>query len=127
MRFISIAGMALALMLVPVAEATDGRTITMRADLGTDGVTEVRALTYHPMETGRRIDLTTGELIPAHYITNISATSNGVSVFRGVIGTMVSKNPYFSFKFRGGAVGDVVELSWEDNLGDSHSATVSIQ
>ena len=38
----------------------------------TAGVTEVKALMSHPMETGRRKDAD-GQLVPAHYITEVTA------------------------------------------------------
>jgi sulfur-oxidizing protein SoxZ len=31
--------------------------------------------------------------------------------------TAVSKNPYFSFSFRGAKVGDTLKVGWVDNLG----------
>jgi sulfur-oxidizing protein SoxZ len=39
----------------------------------------------------------------------------------------VSKNPYISFKFTGGAKGDEIELSWSDNKGGSESMTSAIK
>jgi sulfur-oxidizing protein SoxZ len=38
----------------------------------------------------------------------------------------VSKNPYLSFKFKGGAAGDTVTLSWRDNTGESDSVEAKI-
>jgi sulfur-oxidizing protein SoxZ len=34
-------------------------------------------------------------------------------------GTGVSRNPYLSFRFKGGAKGETVKLSWKDNFGKS--------
>jgi sulfur-oxidizing protein SoxZ len=39
----------------------------------------------------------------------------------------VSKNPYISFKFSGGAKGDSVDVSWTDNQGGSDSASAKIK
>ncbi|MCU7857729.1 MAG: thiosulfate oxidation carrier complex protein SoxZ, partial [Candidatus Thiodiazotropha sp. (ex Lucinoma borealis)] len=39
----------------------------------------------------------------------------------------VSKNPYISFKFTGGAKGDELELAWTDNTGGSDSMTSAIK
>jgi len=85
-----------------------------------DGVTEVRVLMQHEMENGRRKD-EVGSLIPAWYITEIKAQHNGKIVLEGRFGTAVSKNPYLVFRFRGGAVGDKITLSWLDNLGETRS------
>ena len=42
-----------------------------------DGVTTVKALIYHVMESGSRKDKETGELIPAHFIKEIKADKIG--------------------------------------------------
>ena len=73
----------------------------------------------HPMETGRRKDDTTGALIPAHYITELSLEHNGVSVISGALSTAVSRNPYFSFRLAHARPGDKLKVSWKDNLGVS--------
>jgi sulfur-oxidizing protein SoxZ len=41
-----------------------------------DGVTEVRVLMSHPMESGARKDAS-GALVPAKFITDLEATHNG--------------------------------------------------
>ena len=92
-----------------------------------DGVTTVKALMTHPMETGLRKDKKTGEMIPAHFIQNVSAKHNGKEVLTAQWGGAVSKNPYLSFKFNGGANGDKVEISWVDNKGGSDSSEAQIK
>jgi len=100
-------------------------TIKIRAK-AQDGVTTVKALMTHAMETGLQKDKKTGELIPAHFINEIVAKHNGKVVLTAEWGAAVSKNPYLSFAFDGGAAGDTVELSWADNKGDSDSASATI-
>ena len=92
----------------------------------TDGVTEVRVLMSHPMETGLRKD---GDVntIPAHYITGLVAKHNDEVVLNVEMGPSVSTNPYLSFKFKAGAPGDVIEVSWKDNEGDSRTDQVEIR
>lgn len=90
-----------------------------------DGVTEVRVLMQHEMENGRRKD-EAGKLIPAWFITEIKAQHNGRTVLEGQFGTSVSKNPYLIFRFRGGAPGDKITLSWVDNRGDARSDDAAI-
>lgn len=89
-----------------------------------DGVTEVRVLMQHEMDNGRRKD-EAGNLIPAWYITEIKAKHNDRIVLEGEFGTSVSKNPYLVFRFKGGAVGDKVSISWLDNKGETRSDEVS--
>jgi sulfur-oxidizing protein SoxZ len=82
-------------------------------------VANVKCLMLHPMETGSRKDPDTGELVPAHHITQLTSTNNGKTVMLANFSTAVSKNPYFSFKFRGAKAGDTLKISWVDNLGGS--------
>ena len=92
-----------------------------------DGVTTVKALMTHPMETGLRKDKKTGKMIPAHFIQNVSAKHNGKEVLSTEWGGSVSKNPYLSFKFEGGSQGDEIEISWMDNESASDSAKAKIK
>lgn len=91
-----------------------------------DGLTLVRVLIDHPMETGRRRDEATGETVPAHFITEVKIEHNGRLIARGELSTAVSRNPYFSVRFRGGKPGDRIRVSWVDNLGRKDSAETNI-
>src|SRR5437867_13111467 len=82
--------------------------------------TEVKVLMSHEMETGQRKDAQ-GQTIPAWFIQNVSVTSNGRTVLSAQWGTAVSKNPFLSFKFKGGAKGDRIAVSWMDNRGDKRA------
>ena len=90
------------------------------------GVTTVKSLMSHPMETGLRKDKA-GKKIPAHNITEVTAEHNGNVVMTANWGTGISKNPYLSFKFKGGAAGDKIKISWVDNKGESDSAEAAIK
>jgi sulfur-oxidizing protein SoxZ len=81
----------------------------------------------HPMETGLRKDKKTGEKIPAHYITEVTGEHNGNTVMTANWGVAISKNPYMSFKFKGGAAGDKIKISWVDNKGESDSLEAAIK
>jgi len=83
------------------------------------GVTEIRVLMAHPMETGQRKG-PDGKLVPAHFIQNVTVRMNGKTVVEGQISQAVSRNPVFSFRVKGGAKGDKVEVSWIDNKGESN-------
>lgn len=101
-------------------------SIKIRAK-ATGGVTTVKTLMSHPMETGTRKDSKTGEKIPAHYITEVTAEHNGNRVMTANWAGGISKNPYMSFKFKGGAAGDKVRISWVDNMGKSDSLEADIK
>ena len=87
--------------------------------------TTVRVLMSHEMETGQRKD-SSGNLVPAHFITELSAEHNGKQVLAAQFGTAVSKNPYLAFKFKGGAKGDKLAVSWMDNKGEKRTDEVQI-
>ena len=91
------------------------------------GVTTVKALMNHPMETGLRKDKKTGKLIPAHFINEVVAKVGGEVAMTAYWSGAVSKNPYISFKVNGGAKGDPVEISWTDNQGGSDSGSTKIK
>ena len=82
-------------------------------------VAEVKSLMLHPMETGSRKDPDTGEVLPAHHITQLVFTNNGETVMVANFSTAVSRDPYFSFKFSGAKTGDTLKVSWVDNLGQT--------
>ncbi len=89
-----------------------------------DGVTEVKVLMNHEMETGlRKVD---GNLVPAWFISEVKAQYQGRTVLEAQLGTAVSKNPYLLFRFKGGAAGEKVTVSWVDNKGGSRSDEAAI-
>lgn len=90
-----------------------------------DGIVTVKALITHPMETGLRKD-SDGNVIPAHFIQEVTATVGGEVVFTANWGTGVAKNPYLSFKYKG-AKGDLLTLAWTGNMGDSDSLEVEVK
>ena len=92
-----------------------------------NGETTVKALIKHPMETGRRKDKESGELVPAHYIEEVVCSYQGEPLLTSELGPTISKNPFLSFKFTGGAAGETVDLSWKYNKGGSESATATIK
>jgi sulfur-oxidizing protein SoxZ len=87
-------------------------------------IAEVKSLMMHPMETGARKDPDTGSTIPAHYITQLTFTNNGVAVMIVNCSTAVSRDPYFSFSFSGAKAGDTLGVSWVDTRGESDSTEI---
>ena len=90
-----------------------------------DGITEVKILMQHEMETGLRKDAD-GTLVPAWFITEVKAQYQGRVVLEAQFGQSISKNPYLLFRFKGGAVGEKISVNWVDNKGDSRSDEVTI-
>ena len=82
--------------------------------------TEVKVLMSHEMETGQRKDAQ-GKTIPAWHIQSVAAMWNGKTVLTAEWGPAVSKNPFLSFKFKGGAKGDKVQIAWTDNRGEKRT------
>jgi sulfur-oxidizing protein SoxZ len=91
----------------------------IRANLVGDS-TEVKVLMSHQMETGQRKDAQ-GKVIPAWFIQNVTVTHVGRTVLSAQWGTAISQNPFLSFKFKGGAKGDKVQVTWTDNRGDKRT------
>ena len=100
-------------------------TIRDRATASGDS-TEVQALIQHPMDSGFVKDAK-GQLIPPHFIQQVTIEHDGKPVFIADWGPAVSKDPYLKFAFKGGKKGDDLKVSWIDNKGASDSLTAKIQ
>jgi len=100
-------------------------TIRVRATAAGD-TTEVQALIQHPMDTGLVKDAQ-GQIIPAHFIQQLTFEHNGKTVFLANWGTAVSKDPYVKFSFKGANKGDDLRISWVDNKGATDNTTAKIQ
>ena len=87
--------------------------------------TEVKVLMSHEMETGQRKDAQ-GKAIPAWFIQTVSVQHNGKTVMSAQWGPAVAKNPFVSFKFKGGVKGDKVVITWTDNRGDKRTDEATI-
>ena len=92
-----------------------------------DGIIEIKALIKHPMETGQRKDKKTGKPIPAHFVQEVLVEHGGKTVVSADWSGGVSKNPLLFVKFKGGAKGDTVKVSWTDNQGGSDTAEAKIK
>jgi len=96
----------------------------MRATLG-QGYTDIRVLMTHPMETGQRKDAD-GKLVPLHFIQNVTVKVNGKVAVESQVSQAVSRNPVFTFRVKGGARGDKVQVSWLDNKGETNSIETAV-
>jgi len=91
------------------------------------GVTTVRAIIRHPMETGFKVDNETGKLVPAHFINQVSVKHNDKIILSCDWSRAISKNPYLSFMFKGANIGDKLKLSWVDNKNNTDSIETLIK
>jgi sulfur-oxidizing protein SoxZ len=90
----------------------------MRATIS-GGNTEVRVLMTHPMTTAQ-----SGQ--PLHFIQNVTVKHNGRTVIESQISQAVSRNPVFSFRLKGGAKGDTIEVNWLDNKGETNKIETAV-
>ena len=90
-----------------------------------DGVTEVKALISHEMETGQRKDAA-GKTIPAWHITDVTAALNGKTVLVAEWGPAVAKNPFLQFTVKGAKAGDKIVVTWKDNKGESRTDEATV-
>ena len=77
----------------------------IRATLTGDSA-DIKILMNHPMETGLRKDAKTNQLVPAHFIQEVTVTHNGEVVLTAELGSGVSKNPYLGIKLKSAKAGD---------------------
>ena len=100
-------------------------TIRVRATSSGE-TTEVQALIQHPMDSGFVKDAK-GEIIPPHFIQQLTFEYDGKPVFSADWGGGVSKDPYVKFAFKGAKKGDELKISWVDNKGATDTTTAKIQ
>ena len=85
----------------------------------------MKVLISHPMETGQRKN-EKGEVVPQHFITQVTATLNGKPVMSAQWSQAVSRNPFLGFKVKGAKPGDKIGISWVDNQGDKSSIETTV-
>ena len=90
-----------------------------------DGVVNVKILMSHEMETGQRKDAS-GKIVPAHFISKVTAMHQGKTVLSAQWGPAVAKNPCLEFNFKGGKKGDKIAITWEDNKGETRTDETTI-
>ena len=92
------------------------------------GVVNVKAMAKHAMSTYNQAEKKTGDRENANFITHISATCNGETVFDMSTSQFLSKNPIFKFKFKGEFVkGDKLLMTWTDRKGNTESGKGKIK
>ena len=90
-----------------------------------DGITDIKILMNHEMETGFRKDAS-GAVVPAWFITEVTTKLNGNVVMQAQWGPSVAKNPFLAMKVKGGKTGDKVSVTWVDSKGDTRSDEATV-
>ena len=88
-------------------------------------VITIKTLISHKMESGRRKDKKTGELVPRKIINAFKADFNGTTVFEAALEPSVSANPYIQFTTKVMAGGEF-HFSWTDDDGSVYETKKSI-
>jgi sulfur-oxidizing protein SoxZ len=92
-----------------------------------EGVIEVLVLVTHPMETGLRKDKATGNVIPAHFIQEITIDLNGKTMASASLGIGISENPLLGFRSKTAKNGDKIKVNWKDNQGETGTAEAVVE
>jgi sulfur-oxidizing protein SoxZ len=90
------------------------------------GVVKVKCMAKHEMSTYNQAEKRTGNRDNANFITHMTATCNGETVFETSTSQFLSKNPIFKYQFKGKA-GDKIEMAWTDRKGKSGKGSTTIK
>jgi len=90
-------------------------------------IISVKAMAKHEMMTYDVAEKKTGDRNNANYITHISATVNGKTVFEMSTSQFLSKNPIFKFKFKGATAGEKLIITWVDLKGNTKTSKSKIK
>jgi sulfur-oxidizing protein SoxZ len=85
----------------------------------------IKTLISHKMESGRRKDKKSGELIPRKIINAFKADFNGKTVFSVALEPAISANPYIQFTTKVMESGEF-HFTWTDDDGTVYEAKKSI-
>ena len=93
-----------------------------------NGVVKVKFLAKHGMTTYNMMKKKTGNRDDANFITHVTATVNGETVWDASTSQFLSKNPIFKFQFQGiGAKGDKLIITWVDRKGNTKTGKGKIK
>ena len=97
-------------------EAGMAKSIKLRTKV-VDGRAEIRMLLRHPMDVGRK--LKNGEVIPPHFISELTCRYDQQIVMQAHWGAGISKNPYVAFTINSVQKGGQLSVEWLDNQGNT--------
>lgn len=87
---------------------------------------KVDFIVIHPMDTGLQKDKKTGEIIPAHFIDNITFSFDGKPFTTMKVWETVSTNPYFSVNLKVPGKGTIT-VDYTDNTGEKNSKSKKLK
>lgn len=87
---------------------------------------KVDFIVIHPMDTGLQKDKKTGNIIPAHYIDNITFSFDGKPFTTMKVWETVSTNPYFSVNLKVPGEGTIT-VDYTDNTGEKSSKSKKLK
>ncbi len=90
------------------------------------GVAEIKSLIRHPMESGARMDQSTGKPFPMKVIQTVTVAVNGTKVVDAQWSANISTNPYMHVNIAAKA-GDTVKIDVVDNTGETGSETLTLK
>ena len=102
------------------------RRLKVPAEAQKDEIIVIKCLAEHVMQTGRRRNPDTGELIPRFLIERLECRYNGKVVFYADWFNGVSANPYLRFKLRAVESG-TIEIIWIETDGTKTTASAEIE
>ena len=88
-------------------------------------IIQIKTLISHVMETGRRKDEETGEIVPRRIINKFTCKYNGEVVFSADWYMAISANPFMAFTTVATESGEL-EFIWTDDDGSIYSTTGKI-
>ena len=87
---------------------------------------KVDFIVIHPMDTGLQKDKKTGEIIPAHFIDNITFSLDGKPFTTMKVWETVSTNPYFSVNLKVPGKGKIT-VEYIDNTGEKNTKSKKLK
>ena len=102
------------------------KTVKIRTKTA-QGITTVKALLSHSMESGFRKSKK-GGFVPAHYIEKVDFAIEGKSIMTAHWSGGISKNPYVAFQIpEAMGKGKDIVLTWTDNKGGTGKGSATIK
>ena len=92
----------------------------------TGDLVKVDFIVIHPMDTGLQKDKKTGEIIPAHFIDNITFSLDGKPFTTMKVWETVSTNPYFSVNLKVPGPGKIT-VDYTDNTGEKNTKSKKLK
>lgn len=90
------------------------------------GVAEIKSLIRHPMESGARMDQSTGKPFPRKLIETVEVTVAGSKVVDAQWSANISTNPYMHVNVAANS-GDEVTIKVTDSDGDTGVDTFNLR